>query len=192
MSMIDIPWAFPQRRARTGLLPPAWNDPVSRPGFAPTSSRETSRSASMSTSLAPAAPWCHPGLVPGSRKAGRQRCLTVWTPEQVRGDNGGATGTMAGNDDAAGGLQSVSRPGAWVGDPPIPTPCPPSRPFKQDSSGTSPAMTKGDGGSNRTGQVPIAITATSRPIAEARAASARHAPSRGARPCAPPASPSRP
>ena len=23
------------------------------------------------------------------RKAGRERCLTVWTPEQVQGDNGG-------------------------------------------------------------------------------------------------------
>ena len=189
MSMIDILWAFRPRRARTGVLPSVWNDPVSRPGFAPTSSRETSRSASMSTSLAPAAPWCHPGLVPGSRKAGRQRCLTVWTPEQVRSDNGGATGTMAGNDDAAGGLQSVSRPGAWVGDPPIPTPCPRSRPFKPDSSGTSSAMANGDGGSKRTGSV---LAATSRPIAEARQAWARHAPSRAVRPCARPASPSRP
>ena len=42
-------------------------------------------------------PCCHPGLVPGSRpapdrdpgKAGRERRLTVWTPEQVRGDNRG-------------------------------------------------------------------------------------------------------
>ena len=30
-----------------------------------------------------------PGLVLGSREAGRQRRLTVWTPEQVRGDNRG-------------------------------------------------------------------------------------------------------
>ncbi len=44
------------------------------------------------------APRCHPGLVPGSRPApdrdpgetGRERRLTVWTPEQVRGDKRGA------------------------------------------------------------------------------------------------------
>ena len=31
----------------------------------------------------------HPGLVPGSRETGRERCLWSWTPEQVRGDNKG-------------------------------------------------------------------------------------------------------
>ena len=44
------------------------------------------------------APRCHPGLEPGSRpapdrdpgKAGRERCPTVWTPAQGRGDSGGA------------------------------------------------------------------------------------------------------
>ena len=42
-------------------------------------------------------PCCHPGLDPGSRpapdidpgKTGRGRCLWLWTPDQVRGDNRG-------------------------------------------------------------------------------------------------------
>ena len=37
-------------------------------------------------------PRCHPGLVPGSREAGRGRCLWPWTPEQVRGDTRGRRG----------------------------------------------------------------------------------------------------
>ena len=37
----------------------------------------------------PCPPYCHPGLDPGPREAGRGRCLWHWAPDQVRGDNRG-------------------------------------------------------------------------------------------------------
>ena len=79
---------------------------------------------------------CHPGLDPGSREAGRERCLWPWTPDQVRGDSGGER--TAG----AGGSRPVSRSGGRAGNPPLPTPCTGSAPSKPDSSGTSPGMTE--------------------------------------------------
>ena len=88
---------------------------------------------------------CHPGPDPGSRlvpdpdpgKAGRGRCLWLWTPDQVRGDN---RGTRTARD---GGPQSVSRSGGRAGNPPVPTPCTRSTEVKPDSNGTSPGMTHG-------------------------------------------------
>ena len=80
-------------------------------------------------------PGCHPGLDPGSREAGRGRCLWAWTPDQVRGDNGGKRTAGVGRP------RSVSRSGRRAGNPPVPTPCTGSSASKPDSSGTSPGMT---------------------------------------------------
>ena len=85
---------------------------------------------------------CHPGLDPGSREAGRGRCLwppdrcpgQAWTPDQVRGDN---RGTRTARD---GGPRSVSRSGGRAGNPPLPTPCTRSTEVKPDSNGTSPGI----------------------------------------------------
>ncbi len=79
---------------------------------------------------------CHPGLDPGSREAGRERCLWPWTPDQVRGDSGGER--TAG----AGGPRSVSRSGGRAGNPAVPMPCTRSAEVKPDSNGTSPGMTE--------------------------------------------------
>ena len=75
-----------------------------------------------------------PDTDPG--KAGRERYLTGWTPEQVRGDKRGVR---------AGGAsvpQSEPRPDRCAGNPRITGPYARSAKVKPDSSGTSPGMTE--------------------------------------------------
>ena len=59
------------------------------------SAHRSSRGSDRGTPPSRTCPPCHPGLVPGSREAGRERCLAVWTPEQVRGDKGGSGDGLA-------------------------------------------------------------------------------------------------
>ena len=120
------------------------------PGTSPLLSGLTSERALCRQARPSPPPCCHPGLDPGSRlapdfdpgKAGRGRCLWLWTPDQVRGDN---RGTRTAGD---GGPRSVSRSGGRAGNPPVPTPCTGSTKVKPDSNGTSPGMT----GWGRTGR----------------------------------------
>ena len=113
------------------------------PGLVPLLSGLTSERA-LCRQAGPSPPLrCHPGLDPGSRKAGRVRCLRPpdrcpgqdWTPDQVRGDSGGTGRLVRPCRDPCpddGGRAAETSPVRLA-------PCPAN--LNRTAYGTSPGMT---------------------------------------------------